>query len=285
MNNNQKLGIIAGQGKLPLLLAKAAFSQERPVFVLGFDNITVPDKFQGFDYKSVRLGAIGTAFKYLKEAGVQDIVMAGGMRRPSFKELKPDFKGAALLAKIGAQAFGDDGLLRLLIQEIEKEGFTVLSVDQILSDILMPVGVQGHINPTQEQISDLSYAWSLAKSFGQYDVGQGVIVQQGLVLGIEAIEGTDQLIARTASLKREGIGGCLVKIRKPQQERRADLPTMGLETIKMAQKAGLSGIALEAGQGLVLDLAEMVTYANDHNLYIVGLNDAWIASHGRGTDD
>jgi len=264
-----KLGIIAGGGALPGLLAAACKASGRSHYVLGLTGFAESSGLQADAW--IRVGDIGKAFAALNAAFVKEVVLAGTVRRPAIAELKTDFKGAAFLARIAGRALGDDGLLSAVIGEIEREGFKVVGADSILAHLLAPEGVLGRHRPDEIALSDVSRGFEVALALGAADVGQAVIVQQGIVLGVEAAEGTDALIARCASLCLEGPGGVLVKAKKPQQERRADLPTVGVTTVHNAKAAGLRGIAVEAGSTLMIGLPDVIAAADDAGLFVIGV--------------
>jgi DUF1009 family protein len=264
-----KLGIIAGGGALPGLLVAACRSAGRPHFVLGLSGFADPGQLAADTWLNV--GDIGKAFAALNSAAVEDVVMAGTVRRPAISELKTDFKGAAFLARVAGRALGDDGLLSAVIAEIEREGFKVVGADDILAHLLARAGVMGRHHPDDLARSDIARGFDVARALGAVDVGQAVIVQQGIVLGVEAAEGTDALIARCMSLSIEGPGGVLVKAKKPHQERRADLPTIGVTTVRNARAAGLRGIAVEAGNTLMIGMADIVQAADDSGLFLIGV--------------
>jgi len=208
----------------------------------------------------------------LKAEHCEEVVLAGPVRRPSFSKLKPDMRAIKLLSKIRkAAGQGDDAILSLLVEELESEDFRVVGADDLLSDVAAPDGNMSARTPSEGDRADIEMAARVAESLGALDVGQAVVVQQGVVLGVEAVEGTDALLKRCAALKREGQGGVLVKLKKPQQERRADLPTIGADTVRRAAEAGLNGIAVEAGQSLILDRPEVVAEANRLGLFVVGI--------------
>ncbi len=200
-----------------------------------------------------------------------ELVLAGGLRRPSLASLRPDWRAAKLFARIGYRALGDDGLLSAIVGEFEREGFRVIGADQLLAAGLAPEGVLGTLHPDAQGLADIEHAHRLARALGALDVGQAVVVQQGLVLGVEAIEGTDELLRRCAGLRREGPGGVLVKVEKPGQERRADRPTIGPHTVTLAAAAGLRGIAVEAGVTIILDRDEVIAAAEQAGLFVVGI--------------
>lgn len=264
-----KLGIIAGGGTLPKLLIAACKASGRDHFVLGLTSFADPVSLAADEW--IRIGDIGKAFAMLNNARVKEVVMAGTVRRPAIAELKTDLKGAAFLARIAGRALGDDGLLSAVITEIEREGFKVVGADSIISHLLAPPGVLGRHHPDADAKTDIARGLEVARAVGAADVGQAVVVQQGIVLGVEAAEGTDALIARCAALRFDAPGGVLVKTKKPQQERRADLPTIGATTVRNAKAAGLRGIAVEAGHTLIIGLKDVIAAADEAGLFVVGL--------------
>jgi len=267
-----KLGIVAGGGALPGMLIEACQAEGRPFFVLGLKGHADPQLLPpGVPVRWVRLGAVGESFRASKKAGVKDVILIGSVRRPSFAELCPDWTGFKFLAKAGLRALGDDGLLRAVVKEIEREGFRVVGIDSVLPALKAKAGVYGRVKPTQKDRGDIARGLQAAKLVGQADVGQGVVVQQGLVLAVEAIEGTDAMIARAGTLKRKGGGGVFVKCAKPQQERRVDLPTIGVHTVRNVADAGLKGIAVEAGRALVVDADATVKAADKAGIFLVGV--------------
>jgi len=265
-----KLGILAGRGELPGLIAAACRARGQDFFVVAFEGQAEPRAVEGVPHAWFRLGAGGAALERLKAEGATELVMAGGIRRPSLVELRPDLRTARFFAKVGMAALGDDGLLSAIIRELEAEGFRVVGVDAVLADLVATEGSLTRATPDAGALVDIARGFAVVRALGSVDVGQAVVVQQGLVLGVEAIEGTDALLARTGALRREGPGGVLVKARKPGQERRADLPVVGPATVAAAAAAGLRGIAVEAGGTLLLDRAAIVSAADRLGLFVVG---------------
>lgn len=257
---------------LPRLLVEACRQENRPVFVLAFEGFTDDATTRGVEHAWVRLGAAGKSIDRLREAGVEDLVLAGPIRRPSLSDLRPDRYAMRFFARIGAKGLGDDGLLRRLISVLETdEGFRVIGADDILGEITAPAGAFGQHAPDASAERDIARGVDVLHALGAADVGQAVVVQDGIVLGVEAVEGTDALLERCASLRREGPGGVLVKLGKPGQERRADMPTVGPDTVKRARAAGLRGIAVEAGGTIVLSRTETVEEADASGLFLIGL--------------
>jgi hypothetical protein len=266
-----RLGILAFGGELPARLIAACRTRERPFFVLAFEGAADPATIADAPHAWVRLGAAGEGMRILRENGVEELVFAGGLRRPTLADLRPDWRAAKFFARIGLKALGDDGLLRAVIRELEEEGFRVVSVEGILTQALAPDGPLGEHRPDDAALADIAHGVRVARALGALDIGQAAVVQQGIVLGVEASEGTDALLARCGPLRREGRGGVLVKIAKPGQERRADLPTIGVRTVAAAATAGLCGIAVEAGSTLLMDRAAVIAAADAAGLFVVGI--------------
>jgi UDP-2,3-diacylglucosamine hydrolase len=266
-----RLGIVAGGGGLPRKLVDSCRAAGRDVFVLALEGAAEPETVRGVPHAWCRIGAAARGLALLRENNVSELVLAGGIRRPSLAALRPDWRAAKLFARIGYRALGDDGLLSAVVSELEQEGFRVVGPDQLLAGALVPEGPLGKIRPDAQSAADIEHGLCVARALGALDVGQAVIVQQGLILGVEAIEGTDELLRRCAALRREGPGGVLVKVEKPGQERRADRPTIGLRTILLAAETGLRGIAIEADATIVLDRDEVIRAADRTGLFVVGV--------------
>lgn len=265
------VGIIAGAGDLPRLLADACRSAGRAVHVLALEGHAEAGRLEGLPVDWVRLGAGARAIEILKTRGCEELVFAGAVRRPTLAELRPDFRAAAFLARAGFAALGDDGVMRAVVREFEREGFRVVGVDDLLGDVLAPEGVLGAVEPDAAALEDIARGLAVALALGRADAGQGVVVQGGVVLAIEAAEGTDALLARAGGLRREGPGGVFVKTAKPGQERRIDLPTVGLATLRGAMAAGLRGVAMEAGRTILLERTELVAEADAAGLFVIGI--------------
>ncbi len=268
-----KLGILAGGGAIPARLVEACRAAGRDVFVLAFEGHTDPQTLRGVEHAWSRLGAAGTALDTLRRAGVVELVLAGPIRRPSLSELRPDLRGLQFFAKIGGNSLGDDGLLSAAVAGLEDEGFRVIGIDDVLAGVLAEEGPYGKLSPDEQAVRDIARGVAVARALGAADVGQAVVVQEGIVLGVEAIEGTDGLLARCKDLRRAGPGGVLVKAKKPHQENRVDLPTVGTSTVRNAAAAGLQGIAVQAGGALIIDRAGVARAADKAGLFVVGVKE------------
>ena len=266
-----RLGIVAGRGDLPARLIAACRAVGRDYYVLALEEQTDRSTVQDAPHDWVRLGAGAQALELLRRAGVRDLVFAGAVRRPSLMAIRPDALTARFLAEVGLRAFGDDSLLRLILARFEQEGFQVLSPETLLDELLAPQGTFGAVTPDIDAERDIARGVAVARALGAVDVGQAIVVQQGIVLAVEAAEGTDEMIARAGTLRREGPGGVLVKVSKPGQDRRVDLPVIGPETVRRAAAAGLRGIAVEAGATLVIDRPAVIREADASGVFLVGL--------------
>jgi DUF1009 family protein len=272
-----KLGLIAGGGSLPVEIAQHCERSGRPLFVVRLKGFA-GDALAPYAGAEVGIAELGRCIKVLKRAGCEAICLAGHVARPDFSSLVPDLRGLAVLPRaIGAARKGDDALLRLLVGEFEKEGFTVEGAHDVMEDLSLPAGLLGRHAPSEDARADAAKALEVARAIGRLDVGQAAVVAHGLVLAVEAQEGTDAMLARVATLPphlkgRPGAGeGVLAKTPKPIQETRVDLPTIGRATVEAVARAGLAGIVGEAGRLLVLDREETIALADDMGVFILGV--------------
>jgi len=267
------LGIIAGGGPLPGQVAEAARAAGRPVFVAALEGFAEPAVVAKFPHQFFRLGAAGAIRAALKARDCVDVVMIGPVKRPSLLALRPDAEGTKLLARVGRAAFaGDDGLLAAIIKILGEDGFRVLGAHDILSDVLGPEGLLTKTAPDAAAMADVRRGFAVLAALGAADVGQACVVQQGIVLAVEAVEGTDAMILRAAGVARPGPGGVLVKIAKPGQDRRADLPALGVATVENAAASGLRGIAFEAGGTILAGRDQMIRAAEAAGIFLVGIS-------------
>ena len=269
---NNKLGIVAGGGILPQLLIEHCIAQNRPFFVLAVENnadraIFTPD----IPHQWIRLGQAGTGFKRFADEKVTEVVLIGTIHRPTLSDLVPDLRTTAFFARIGMKSLGDDGLLRAVVKEIESENMRVVGIHEVMPDLLVKEGLLTKCKPDKQALADIERGAEVAYELGRLDVGQSVIVQQGLVLGVEGIEGTDELIKRCGTYQRKGDGGVLVKLRKPQQDMRIDLPTIGTRTIEALHQAGMRGVAIHTGNALIVNEPEVIALADKYGMFIMGI--------------
>jgi DUF1009 family protein len=266
------LGIIAGGGPLPGQVAAAALAAGRPVFIIALEGFADPDVVAPYSHGVFRLGAVGAIRQALQAHECRDIVLIGPVKRPSLLSLRPDAEGAKLLARIGRAAFaGDDGLLAAVMRVLGEDGFRVLGAHEIVGDVLGPAGLLTRNAPDAGAMADVQRGIEALRIVGAADIGQACVVQQGIVLAVEAVEGTDAMLARIPAVARPGPAGVLVKLAKPGQERRADLPTIGPATIQNAQQAGLRGVAFEAGNTILVSKDIMIEAADAAGMFLVGV--------------
>ena len=278
-NLKSKLGILAGDGNLPIDLIKACVENKRPFFVIalsGFGDVHKLKAAGAKDICDIRVGAAGKILKTLGEKNVEEVVIAGKVIRPSLKDIRPDLKAAKIIAKVTTKALGDDGLLGLIVSEVEKEGFKIVGAHDVLDTLICGEGLLGKKKPDAQAQIDIRRGFEVAKVLGGLDVGQSVIVQQGIVLGVEGIEGTDALIKRCAALHKKGDGGVLIKCKKPTQDTRIDLPTIGVETVEVAAASNLRGIAIEAGGTIFLEKEQAIKKANELGIFLIGVTEDYI---------
>lgn len=267
-----KLGIIAGGGDLPRLLVKACQSEGREYFLVALKGQAPQSLVKGHPHVWVGLAEAGKVLKHLRQNDVREVVMAGRVARPALSELRPDARGARFLGKAALRIAGDDGLLSLVVKELEeREGLKVVAPQNVVSGLLAGSGAMGRHAPNKEAWKDIRRGFDVAKTVGRKDVGQGVVVQQGLIIAVEAIEGTDAMLRRAKSLLRGGPGPILVKVKKPGQNRRVDLPTIGPATVRKALGAGFQGIAVEANGALIVDREKVITLADKAGVFVVGV--------------
>jgi DUF1009 family protein len=270
------LGLVAGSGRLPRQVAKACVDTGRPLFVVRLRGFADADlsQFPGMD---AGMGEFGKVFSALKRERCNVVCFAGAVTRPDFSTLKPDLRGlTAMPGLIAAARRGDDAVLRRVLWEFEREGFEIEGVHLAVNGMTMSEGSMGVMRPEARHAEDITRALQVARGIGKLDIGQGAVVADGLVLAVEAQEGTDAMLNRVARLPAEIRGsielkvGVLAKAPKPIQDRRVDLPTIGVVTVRNAAAAGLSGIVGEAGAVLVVDRAEVIAEADALGLFIYG---------------
>ena len=268
--NIQKLGIIAGGGSLPAYLISICKDKGIEPFIIGFEGQTDAALMNGHKHQWMEFGAVGKIISFFKSNGVTDLVMIGGVKRPPLTEIKPDLKAVKILSRIGLRALGDNNLLSVLKGELESEGFTLHGIQDFCDGLLVEEGTLGRFKPKDDDWVDIEFGLKVSQEIGALDIGQSVIVQNSMIVGVEAVEGTDALIDRCAALQQKGRGGILVKTRKPQQDKALDMPTIGVQTIMNAHKAGLAGIVLHADNVIGVDIKTVAKYADKYKLFVIG---------------
>jgi len=272
------LGLIAGGGELPRAVAQAARAAGREVFVVPLLGSVTEDWINSFHHEFLSPGEPGRIIKALKAHGVQEVLLCGRVDRPKFNEMKLDAKGVLLLPKaIAAARKGDDALLRFIVGICEDAGLRAISVADAAPALVAGEGALGRVKPGVEDSADIEQAFEIVHALGALDVGQAAVVCEGLALAVEAAEGTDAMLARIPALRESLRGtaakkrGVLVKALKPTQDAKTDMPVVGVQTVRNAAAAFLSGIAVEAGAALILDKQAVAAEADRLGLFVVGI--------------
>lgn len=270
------IGLIAGGGDLPKHVAYAASLEGHELYVVALQGFAEVDLYD--DAQSYRASEFGKIVKHLKKKKCTHICFAGTVKRPNFKTLKPDFKGMLHMpGAIKAAQKGDDALMRYLLSLFEKEDFEILSPQSLCQSLLLPEGILGKNDIADKHRSDVRKACEIASKIGALDIGQAAVVNQGVVLTVEAQEGTDAMLDRVLTLPEDIRGsekarsGVLAKMVKPGQETRVDLPTIGPLTVEKAAAAGLAGIVAEGGRAFILEQDKVIELADKMGLFIAGL--------------
>lgn len=267
-----KLGLVAGGGPFPARVAEAARASGHEVFVVLLRDFHDDPGLRAYPHMEERVGAGGAILQRLRAEGITHLVLCGRAKRLSPLTLWPDAWMAKAIARLGKAVFaGDDTLLRNFIAILGEEGFEVIAPQSLLPSSTAEVGLLAGEAPDEMARADIIRGIGVLRALADHDVGQSVVVQQGLILGIEAVEGTDALLARAGSLRREGPGGVLVKLAKPGQELRVDAPVVGAITIRHAAEAGLRGIAIEAGRTILADGEGLLAAARQHGLFVLAM--------------
>lgn len=271
----EPLGVVAGGGSLPLRVVQAASAMGRPVHVVVLEGHGDPAAYAGQSHVTLRWGLAAQMLSWLKQHDVREVVLAGTVARPSLLSLRPDAASMKLLGRVGRAAFnGDDSILRAVMKVLAEEGFEVLGAQALLSGLLPQAALLAGPMPDDVARADIARGLAVCHAIGVVDVGQSVVVQQGLVLGVEAIEGTDALILRAGGLKREGPAPILVKAPKPAQSNLVDLPSIGPKTVETARAAGLRGLAFQAGGTILLERDTTIAAAEAAGIFLLAFNPA-----------
>ncbi len=263
------LGIIAGGGGLPLAIARACARDERPCFVVRLKGLADP-ALAGFAGSDVGVVELGACLRSLRQARCETVTFAGNVRRPAdFADLKPDLVALRYLPGVAAAARGgDDALLRAILAVFEREGFQVEGVGEAGSGLTLPPGSLGKVEPRDDDRPDIDRAVTAALEVGASDIGQAAVVRDGKVVAREAADGTDAMLARLAPAQARGV---LAKLPKPRQDRRVDLPTIGVATLEAAAALGLAGVVGEAGALLMVEPDRVREAADRLGLFVLGL--------------
>ncbi|WP_367364519.1 LpxI family protein [Candidatus Tisiphia endosymbiont of Nedyus quadrimaculatus] len=260
------IGIIAGNGLLPISLANSFIKQGGQCYIAALEGEANPVLYKDFTHQFFKIGMVKPIIEYFRKYDVKNIILAGGVNRPNLRSIKVDLMGSRLLARILRQKFlGDDKLLSIVTDFLEEKGFKAVSSYEILrtNNDVMTIAVPSRIDNT-----DIELGIKLLDSIGCLDVGQSVIVDNGYIIGIEAAEGTDNLIERCSYLRKNSTGGVLIKMMKKGQDTRIDIPTIGAKTISNLANYGYKGLAIQKDKVIILEIERTIDLANECGLFI-----------------
>ena len=267
--------IIAGGGVLPINIAKSLLKINIKSHIIGIqNNFEIPKNknlINNFTYDLVKLGSLTKIIKILENRKIKNIIFAGSIKRPSINDISIDFEALKLLKEYPLESLGDDNLLKNISQYFEKKGYFFIDWLKYCPDLFINKDVITNIKPSEKALQNLKKAKSIFAYYGKLDIGQSIIIQNKLVLGVEAIEGTDLLIKRCASYKRKGDYGILLKLIKYKQDKRFDLPTIGIKTIKLLKKYHYEGIFIQKKYCIIIEKDKVIKFANKNNLFIAGI--------------
>jgi len=266
---DKRIGLIAGSGQFPIIFSKEAKTKGFSIYAVAYLNEAdqaIQDYVEAIEW--IHLGQIKRLIKFFKKNNIYEAVMMGGIKKTRmFKDVKPDIKAISIIA--GLKHTHDDGVLSAFANALEKEGINVKASTFLLPDLLAKEGCWTKRKPSRSENSDIKLGWSLAKEIGRLDIGQCIVVGGGSVLAVEAIDGTDATIQRGGALGKGT--GVVVKVCKPNQDLRFDIPAVGMQTIQVMYEAGARALVVEAGKAVVFDREEMIDLANKHDISIIAI--------------
>ena len=269
-----KVGLVAGDGDFPLEVIKSIINQKKDVFVIAVKG-SASKEIENYPHYWIRMGQIGSAIKMLKKNNCKDLILIGGVRKPNVWLLFPDFGALKLFFKLVLlPKKGDASILKKLISFLEKDhDFNIIGAEDYINHLLIS---EGHLSGkllTVDNRNDIKLAIKTCYEIGLNDIGQACVVVDGKVILSEDINGTDEMLKKIISRNIDFKGkGVLVKMVKPLQDRRVDLPAIGIRTLELINKIGLSGIALEANSAFISEKTKVIEYANNNNLFVYGLS-------------
>jgi UDP-2,3-diacylglucosamine hydrolase len=277
VNGEGPLAIICGGGSLPLTIADLVAARGRAVVLFPLHGAADPQSDARYPHHWVHVGQLGRFTRLARAAGCRDVVFIGSLVRPAFWQLRLDWTTLTVLPRVAAAyRGGDDHLLTGVARVFERQGFRMLGAHEVAPEILLREGAFGRAQPSQRAQADIAFGLDYLRAAGPFDIGQAVVVADKLVLAVEAAEGTDAMLTRVAQLRangriREASGGVLVKAPKPAQDRRFDLPSIGPKTVEGAVRAGLSGVAVVAGETVIAEPEALLLAADRTNIFVIGM--------------
>ena len=265
----KKQGLIAGDGLLPLKMAQYAKENGFDVVAISLssDNYRELKKYCSKVY-SCCPGEVNKIENILKTEEIKQLTFLGKVSK-SILIKRPKFDKRAVEVLKQAVRLNDDKVMLMIIEELEKLGITIIDQTTFIKNLMIPSGVLGKIQPTKEQVDDVNYGYWLAKETGKLDIGQSVVIKDKMIMAVEAIEGTDKCIRRGCKLAKKD--ACVIKVAKPEQDKRFDIPAIGLRTLKTMKRYKASLIAVEAGETIIVDQEEVIKFADKNNIVIMAV--------------
>jgi len=263
-----KIAIIAGGGDLPLQIIKQLKKDKKDFVVVAIKGIANANDYAKYETYSFYIGQIKKVLTTLKKLSVKEIVFAGNVKRPSIFDIRLDALSYKVLLKAATHGLGDDALLRMVMKEFEKIGAKIVGAHELCPNLIIKKGVLGKVKVGKKDDHNIARGIKVLQATANLDMGQSIVIDQGVVIGIEAVEGTTELISRCGKHKLSEKGGVLVKMKKTSQSEKVDMPTIGVDTVKQVADAGLSGIAIEAGNVLVVDKDAVIKKANELKVFV-----------------
>lgn len=264
-----KQGLIAGDGLLPVKMAQYAKDNGFDVVAISLsaDNCNQLKKYCSKVY-SISPGELSKVEKILKDEEIKQLTFLGKVHKGLLLK-RPKFDAKALELLKNAVRLNDDGVMLIIVSELEKLGITALDQTIFIKNLMIPAGVLGKFKPTQNQMDDVNYGYWLAKEMGKLDVGQSVVIKDKMIMAVEAIEGTDKCIIRGSKFAKQGAS--VIKVSKPTQDKRFDIPTVGLNTLKTMKKYNSNLLAVEANETIIVDQEKVIKYADKNNIVIMAV--------------
>jgi DUF1009 family protein len=267
------VGLIAGSGELPFILARTLREKGYDLVIVALKNFASEDLIQfASSFKSIYIGKVGEIISFLKKNKVKELILTGKIPKNIIYKLdniKPDLKALKIL--FSANFRGDNEILQLIENEINKEGIKLVDITKFCPDFLTPEGVLTNKHPNKEQWEDIKYGFKIAKKVGELDIGQTIVVKDKSVIAVESIEGTDETILRAGRYVEDAV---IIKISKPQQNLKLDPPVVGVNTIINMKTAKAKVLAIEAEKSIIINRQEVIEKANEYNIIIVGVKES-----------
>ena len=266
-----RIGIIAGGGKLPLAIGKSLSNSKFLIKFFCIESFSDFNHYKNYDFVKIKLNSLSKIIKVLKENEINKILMAGYVKRPSIKDINFDLSTIKLIKNYALDSKGDDKLLKSISIFFENNGFKVFDWKKNCKDLFISEDLLTRVKPSKAALLNKSKGLEIFNIIGKADISQSIIIQNKIVLGLEAAEGTDELILRCAKYKKKGDKGILLKLSKYKQDSNLDIPVIGLDTVINLKKNNFEGIFLEKNKCIIIDKNEVIKYSNQNNIFIASV--------------